>query len=373
MSEPIRIIHLSDLHLDERDPRFDRHCDVLRSMVDMAAQRAGGCPAAWLVTGDVFGHDTEHATTLREREAFADILQRTAVAPVVIVRGNHDGRGEVRFFRRLGTVPPSTADACITVHPVTIELTVVAVPWPRLGDYVSSDVAPAERAARAQRALETAIRSACERARNNGGVVVLAGHLAVAGARAGVYEVSGADVMVVSRAFLESLPIAAACLGHIHEGQSLGPRIHYAGSPVPLRHGEGDEKGFSILTVSAGDVGYDRFVVPSWRMVTVDYAGEFVPDLSHVRDAYVRCRVHGALTRSQMATVREQVLAAGAFDVVVRTADEEHAPAAVPPPRSMTDEERIAAALKARGVLPPEDARALSLFGELRGDDGRDG
>src|SRR3990167_5962571 len=91
-----RLIHVGDVHLQHGHPRNADRLASLDQIVDEGRQldQLG----AWLLPGDLF-----HArSTVADRNDLAERLALMAdVAPVVVVRGNHDQPGDLDIFSRL--------------------------------------------------------------------------------------------------------------------------------------------------------------------------------------------------------------------------------------------------------------------------------
>ena len=96
-----RIAVIADSHFDETPGGRFEECIRIHEWIaeDIAARGVD----LVLHSGDLF----ERRSTPRERQAVADWLRAVArVAPVAIVRGNHDASGDLPLFERLRTQHP---------------------------------------------------------------------------------------------------------------------------------------------------------------------------------------------------------------------------------------------------------------------------
>src|SRR5439155_7472818 len=94
----MKLIHCSDIHLDERD-RYDETMDVLEWIVQEAADFK---PDVIIVAGDSAPVSVRQMTP-KERNGLAYIYDKLASwAPVVVLRGNHDVLdGDIDIFGKL--------------------------------------------------------------------------------------------------------------------------------------------------------------------------------------------------------------------------------------------------------------------------------
>jgi exonuclease SbcD len=252
----------------DRRPDLERAADALVSLVEDVR------PDLVLHTGDLFdrslpaGEDVKFA---------ADTLGRlAAVAPVLVLCGNHDGRATFAGFdrfcaigpRRLRLLPQIDVHNPVLTWPTASgRLRVVAVPYLPLAvagfrsiaEGTISEGAYADRV----RQVWAIAGAALERDRERGDVDVAAAHLHVAGA---VLAKSEKTVHVGEDAATDtaSMPaVSYAAFGHIHKPQQLpGPLTgRYAGSIVPIDFGEeGEAKGAVVVNAEPGRAAHVEFV-----------------------------------------------------------------------------------------------------------------
>lgn len=307
----MRLIHISDLHFDERRqlagaPRLDgRGHNVC--LVSLAAciehvrvtALAAGRVDAWIVTGDVF--DTATPSPLEERYAIEAMKALAKDALVIIIAGNHDVPNAAAGATALECL--KHRDGIIVVEDVRNlafwydpggsgrlffggglpvdsdryqsppDLVLSCVPYPRRAELVRGAPEAGREARNALasellRGLVQALRIEAE-SRAPDAIRVALFHGSLDGAKIGVQPraLSG-DVQLAASDFAGY--DAAAC-GHIHKMQPIGPGVYYAGSPDRCDFDEErDYKGGVELTVERGKpAGVKPIPTPAREYVTV--------------------------------------------------------------------------------------------------------
>jgi exonuclease SbcD len=259
----MRLLHVSDWHIGRQTYRCSRvpdHEAALGEIVELARETR---PHLVLHTGDVFdgfrpGY-TEMAFAVEALEELA------ALAPVVVIAGNHDSPALFRLFDRLqGADPrirfvdrmrPPDDGGVLDLPGADGEVVRIAfLPFvhanrmvDRFEDATTWTATYSERIQRIEEELERGLAAGYDPARH---VLLFAAHLYVSGAR-----YSGSErPLHVSEAYatrLERLPnVSYAAFGHIHLPQPLprrGVTGRYAGSPIPLDFGEEREQKEVVL------------------------------------------------------------------------------------------------------------------------------
>ncbi len=250
----MRIALVSDSHFDETS-RFEECVrvhdwiaeDIARQGVDLV-----------LHGGDVF----ERKSTPAERAAFARWVRAvTDVAPLVIVRGNHDALGDLPLFAKLRTKHPVIVEEGAQVHRVA-GCNVACLAWPRkAGVLALAQMTHAEGEQAAQEALRSVLRGMGQEMTqvDRGGPHILLAHAMVSGSRTSTGQpLVGCD-MELSIADLELCHADVVALGHIHKGQewtaSSGVPIVYPGSPRRTAFGEVEAKGYTLFEMERHVVG----------------------------------------------------------------------------------------------------------------------
>jgi exonuclease SbcD len=292
----LRLVHTSDWHIGvtlgpiDRRPDLEAAADALVSLVEQVR------PDLVLHTGDLFdrslpaGEDVKFA---------ADTLGRlAAVAPVLVLCGNHDGRATFAGFdrfcaigpRRLRLLPQIDVRDPVLTWPTAAggRLRVVAVPYLPLAAAGFRSIAEGtiSEGAYADRIRQVwAIASAAlDRDRRRGDIDVAAAHLHVAGAVLARSEKTihvGED----SATDAASLPaVSYAAFGHIHKPQRLpGAQAgRYAGSMIPIDFGEeGEVKGAVVVDAEAGRAAHVEFVALGAGRPLATVTGAFV-EIAHL-------------------------------------------------------------------------------------------
>jgi DNA repair protein SbcD/Mre11 len=259
----MRLLHVSDWHIGRqtyRSTRVPDHEAALEEIVELAREAR---PHLVLHTGDVFdGFRPGYAEMAFAIDALEELA---ALAPVVVVAGNHDSPALFRLFDRLqGVEPrirfvdrvrPPAEGSVLDLPGADGEVVRVAfLPFvhanrmvDRFEDATTWTATYSERIQRIEEELERGLAAGYDPSRH---VLLFAAHLYVSGAR-----FSGSErPLHVSEAYatrLERLPhVSYAAFGHIHLPQPLprrGVTGRYAGSPIPLDFGEEREQKEVVL------------------------------------------------------------------------------------------------------------------------------
>ncbi|TML56751.1 MAG: exonuclease subunit SbcD [Actinobacteria bacterium] len=259
----MRLLHVSDWHVGRQTYRCSRVSDheaALGEIVELAREAR---PHLVLHTGDVFdGFRPGYAEMAFAVEALEELA---ALAPVVVVAGNHDSPALFRLFDRLqgadprirfvDRVRPPQDGGVLDLPGADGEVVRIAfLPFvhanrmvDRFEDATTWTATYSERIQRIEEELERGLAAGYDPSRH---VLVFAAHLYVSGAR-----FSGSErPLHVSEAYatrLQRLPnVSYAAFGHIHLPQPLprrGVTGRYAGSPIPLDFGEEREQKEAVL------------------------------------------------------------------------------------------------------------------------------
>lgn len=357
---------VSDSHFDHAS-RFEE-CVRLHDWIAADLERRH--PDLICHAGDVF----ERKSTPEERLAVARWLRRLAdIAPVLIVRGNHDVLGDLPIFARLRGRHPVHVEEAASVH-VLNGIAVAALAWPRKSEILARLPATSVEASEqtAAEALRAVLRGLGDQLAQHEGPRLLLAHAMVRASRTSTGQpLVGADFEVG----LEDLALVRAdayLLGHIHLGQDWlithrlspsascdggtnadGAPVIYPGSPRRTAYGEIESKGYVFLGVdpsvcgcsmgaamgacavceNRGRVTWDRVETPATPMFLLEYEwtdGMFCrngaqlheADLPPLESAEVRFRYRVAsdqrdAARAAAAQVKAEWLALGAADVKV--------------------------------------------------------
>lgn len=291
-----RIALISDSHFDQNS-RFAECIRVHDSIVDDIAER--GIDLI-LHGGDLY----EKASTPAERWAAARFIQRCAdIAPVVIVRGNHDQVGDLALLSRLTARHSIVVEEGAAVHHVAAAA-VACLSWPRKAELLAraGAIGLEQSETMARDAMRDLLAGFGRELSKHEGPRILLAHAMVSGSKTSVGQPLvgcdleiGTDDLWLSRADL-------IALGHIHKPQSwgsmIGGPIVYPGSPRRTSFGEVEDKGYVYATIGEGGACYvERIVIPTTPMVLLEasfaggvltFTGEVTPD--DVAGAEIRIR-----------------------------------------------------------------------------------
>lgn len=256
-----RVVHISDTHLDAKSTRFEQYKRVLGD--DFRHQVSEYAPDVIVHTGDLAGQDAPHRLVHTERSFIAKwVRSLSRIAPVVIVRGNHDSLHELEIFTRCSAKYPIT----VITEPRRFDvvgrskrpISIGAVPWmprrvicPDLDKMVITEAVPALKAA-----LNEIVTQNCR------GAELALLHFGVAGAELTESVLQSPYDVVLEPGFLTKLKAGYVALGHFHKHQKVTANAAYAGSSVPLSFGEPWAHGY----VTCDDTGIQFRRLESWSV-----------------------------------------------------------------------------------------------------------
>jgi exonuclease SbcD len=253
---PVRLFHLSDLHVLE-GPRLEDQAANLARILDRAAELR---PDLVTLTGDYYGRQVPHRPTAAEREVFEPALVRLAeLAPVVLLGGNHDHELSTTLARHLGGLNPITVETAARAWTVDtaagpVDLYALAYPTKR---WILSEADAAKGITESMAAVNVKLASLLKvwasriaRRRRSAPTVpqVLLAHVQIRGCLTSGGEVLAGQELELGRPDLEALGVDYAALGHLHRRQAVASRAWYVGSPWPVDFAEGrDPHGFHLV------------------------------------------------------------------------------------------------------------------------------
>lgn len=345
----IRLCHLSDSHYDETD-RLEETIEIHREIVERAAEAHVD---AILHAGDVFNRKSTPAERLVVRQFLREAAE---VAPVVIVKGNHDAAQDLAIFddfhryRRIRVIerPTEPGNAWILDGVPRDQIAVLALPWFDRAHLVAgfSAEVDAETSRRmtidAARELLSVLAAEASRVAGLGLCPILVGHVMVAGSETGTGFIPVGTTVELSPHDIADVGAAYAALGHVHKAQDwLGGRVAYSGSPRRCNFGEPEQKGFRLVTIE-GDPGEGRYEIENVfvplrsarriELLSIDLTGwpedccPSAPQLlaaftdRQITDALVRLRYRirpESLHRVDEAAIEVILRALGAYDVKI--------------------------------------------------------
>ncbi len=358
MPEAIRVLHFADAHIGmenygKTDPETGlstRVRDFLRRMDDVCAYAAEHDADLIVFAGDAF--KTRSPNPTYQREFAHRVRDLAAVAPVVLLVGNHDvaparmKASSVEIYDTLAVPNVTVADDYSTrlIETKRGPLALGTAPYPiraRLMDEIkmTAGLTIAETDARLQTALAGILTEMAAEADTLAGPDVprlLTGHFTVGGAilssERGI--MLGRDVSL-PREIVGDPRWDYVALGHIHKHQNLSagrddlPPVVYSGSLERIDFGEeGDSKGFCWVELARGATRWQFVEVDARPFVTLraDLRQNSDPtatvirhiERADLRDAVVRVLLEftpETEARFKEAAVREALRRAGVFFV----------------------------------------------------------
>ena len=358
MPEAIRVLHFADAHIGmenygKTDPETGlstRVRDFLRRMDDVCAYAAEHDADLIVFAGDAF--KTRSPNPTYQREFAHRVRDLAAVAPVVLLVGNHDvaparmKASSVEIYDTLAVPNVTVADDYSTrlIETKRGPLALGTAPYPiraRLMDEtkMTAGLTIAETDARLQTALAEILTEMAAEADTLAGPDaprLLTGHFSVGGAilssERGI--MLGRDVSL-PREIVGDPRWDYVALGHIHKHQNLSagrddlPPVVYSGSLERIDFGEeGDSKGFCWVELARGATRWQFVEVDARPFVTLraDLRQNSDPtatvirhiERADLRDAVVRVLLEftpETEARFKEAAVREALRRAGVFFV----------------------------------------------------------
>lgn len=321
MSEPIRLLHFSDVHIGMEnygkiDPETgisSRVLDFLRRLNEIVEYAEANDADIAVFAGDAFKTSVPNPTYQRE---FARRIKRLArQCPVVLLVGNHDvpaitqRASSLEIFHTLevDNVIVGRADKIYRLETKRGPVQVATVPYPvrqrLLGEMVTRGINLGEVDALLRQQVDLLIRQLAEQL-DPDVPAVLVGHFGVQGARLGSEQniMLGRDIAVL-RGTLADPAWDYVALGHVHSFQDLNlgyhPPVVYSGSIERVDFGEeGEPKGFCWVNLARGQTTYQFVELDARPFVTirVDVRGLADPTQAVVNEI-ARHNIDGAVVR----------------------------------------------------------------------------
>jgi exonuclease SbcD len=321
LSEPIRLLHFSDVHIGMEnygkiDPETgisSRVLDFLRRLNEIVEYAEANDADIAVFAGDAFKTSVPNPTYQRE---FARRIKRLArQCPVVLLVGNHDvpaitqRASSLEIFHTLevDNVIVGRADKIYRLETKRGPVQVATVPYPvrqrLLGEMVTRGINLGEVDALLRQQVDLLIRQLAEQL-DPDVPAVLVGHFGVQGARLGSEQniMLGRDIAVL-RGTLADPAWDYVALGHVHSFQDLNlgyhPPVVYSGSIERVDFGEeGEPKGFCWVNLARGQTTYQFVELDARPFVTirVDVRGLADPTQAVVNEI-ARHNIDGAVVR----------------------------------------------------------------------------
>jgi exonuclease SbcD len=261
----VRLLHTSDWHLGRSfhgASLLDQQEAALERIVDLCRQEAVDLV---VIAGDLYDRAIPPASAVA---LFTDTVRRLRAdgAVVVAIAGNHDSHVRVAVYDELLTALGVTVRGdwrrCqepLLVQPRQGGPTLAVYPLPYLEPLLDGPALAREaglgegEARRHQQVLDLALaRIRAHQATSPGKRSLLVAHAFVAGGRSSESEreLSVGNLEVVAVPSFAGFDYVA--LGHLHAAQELdGPRLAYAGSPLPYSFSEeGQQKSVRLVEIN---------------------------------------------------------------------------------------------------------------------------
>lgn len=246
------VLFLGDSHFDEGS-RFDECIAVHDRIANIA--RDNGVDLV-VHCGDVF--EGPRTASLAERAAFRAWAQRiTETATLVVIRGNHDPRGELAEMAKFLPKFRAIEQSDVLFLPYGSEgrtIALAGIAWPNRAQLLATAPSRADGEASLAEALRGLFRGMRTELDAHHGPKFAAAHAMVRGSLTSAGQpLVGCDVEI-GQEDLALLGVELVVLGHIHKGQTFSvgeTEIIYTGSPRRTAFGEVEEK--VVLLAMFGD------------------------------------------------------------------------------------------------------------------------
>jgi exonuclease SbcD len=277
----MRILHTADWHLGDRLGRIDRTQDLRRAVERVASYAEQENVDVLLVAGDLFS-ELSRAEGLREsiehlQQVFVPFLHRGGT--VIALTGNHDNENFCQTLRSAMTLAaPARPEVGVLLtagrfylaaEPMLVRFAdlggslvqFVLLPYPTPSRYLDHDAQRYRSAAEKNQALAEACRRRLRALEAQPEFdkhlpAVLAAHVHVQGAQlSNLFRINERDSLLLQPGDFGA-EYAYVALGHIHQPQCLGRRVHvrYSGSIERLDLGESQDNK-SVTLVELGPQG----------------------------------------------------------------------------------------------------------------------
>lgn len=257
MSSDISIAALADLHLVQGP----RNADRLAALDCVVARETERPTDLWIVAGDV----SDAGLTIDLRNALVERVRRmAAVAPVLVVPGNHDPEGDLRFLMRLAArYPICVAEAPDVLDVATrsdgLPLAVFCLPYPSKAAFVATGTPHDEIGAAVTAAFDVLFMYAAgklDAARRDGRLCGFVYHGTVDGAVASTGQPQVGAELAIAPSQVARLGRCFRVAGHIHKHQTVAHAVTYCGSLCRNDWAETEPKGYlRVRPVRAFTIG----------------------------------------------------------------------------------------------------------------------
>lgn len=239
----ISACHLGDLHAGPGSRNVDRFRALDQAIAEASAWTDLG---VWFWPGDLShaGLGIEYRNQVAER-----VVRMAEVAPVIVCRGNHDPKDDLRFLALLGGTHQIYV---VEDRPQTLELELATgglmalfvLPYPTKAGLVSLGLAPADALDVASAALEILfMQAAHDLERSPADVKAMIGHVNVGGSKTSTGQPNIGKEIEIGEIHLDRLGDIYKGLNHIHKAQQIAG-AWYPGSLCRLSWGEIEPKGY---------------------------------------------------------------------------------------------------------------------------------
>jgi DNA repair exonuclease SbcCD nuclease subunit len=282
----MKFLSTGDLHIGtECDDDVRASTDEIADI----AQKEG--PDVIVFTGDIY----DKTSSPEDREIAKNIVIKFAsIAPVFIIKGNHDAKKDLLILGNLETkYPISVHERPFLVPYPDIKLSMHLLPWFTKAAWVAAKVGEDYNIESSNEAVSNLgisyLRSQVAMAKDIGmNRHIIFGHLTIAGARAENHQPLLGEGITFGYHDLVEAGFEAGAFGHIHLAQKFGrtdggPTFWYNGSPAALDYGESAiGKRFTIYDTETRKV--TTFPLKSIARITFDavWDGKLTPDINLV-------------------------------------------------------------------------------------------
>lgn len=278
----MQVIHFADAHLTQRGNlagRFVLENGINITLLDKIKALEKICEYVetenvdlTVIAGDLF--DNANPENIAIHAAVQMIERLAEVAPVVLIRGNHDGKTSTSsalapfgmLARRNGIYVFEQPEVFSIIIKDT-KVQVFALPYPRWSDFTQDSqlksMSPEEISIYISSKMEKTISGFSAMIERNA-VNLFVGHFSVDGSNYSKEQTVPPFDITIRWEFLE--PFDLVCLGHLHTPQPL-----YSGSISRNGFGEQDQKvGFKVYDIEPGGKPTEQFIeLPARQYITL--------------------------------------------------------------------------------------------------------
>ena len=267
----MKIAHLADSHFQKK--RLDECVECFGYIIGYLTANP---PDYIFHAGDLFEKNVL-VNSIEYRQAVFMMQALADIAPVFIVRGNHDPVNALKVFEKLNTTHPITLFEEIDAYRFFGEkFSLLAIPY-QIPSLIGSGDSVSDIHKTGSDLIRNEIKSFIDATKDDNVPRLILAHISVMDAQfANSERIQEGEIIMPVEDF-DRKEIDGVFLGHIHRNQQdifKGKKIAYAGSHYRTRYDEMLEPGFCMWEFKDGEVDIKFLPTPARDMVQINLSEE---------------------------------------------------------------------------------------------------